>query len=456
MENDMIKEVIVNVIDNYKNVRDLKLQDLTATIHINEIRTIAETIMQNNHPNLIMENVNNSFIEKHLIVAYLMYMEQYHSDIRTNFERIDNIPNIEQRTPEWYAVRNEYLSASSLHKVLGTENAKRELVYEKIGINKQFISCDATVHGTIFEEVSQQIYETRNGVKISEYGCLPHETYSFIGASPDGAVHDINNIDMFNIDYKTLSIENIQDDLTVNSIALFGNLLEIKNPYTRKITNTIKPEYQTQITTQQAVCKLYKCDFLENNYNFYNSQEEFMNDKFDFEQPNVINLTIAEQNKYVKNHNIPIDNINSEGVEKGTLLKFKSNQGNSYKGVSFDIKIPYTLETINAWISENTASMNQLNYDLVHTYYWSVKTYSVKECGFNNRDWDVLVNKSSELWERIIDERLLSDKEVSEKYSKLQSIDGNVSTQKRENTNYESRNLEKKPRYEQQPMKYNF
>jgi putative phage-type endonuclease len=456
MENDMIKKSITHIIDNYKNDRDLKLQDLTSKFHINKIRTITETIMEKNYPNLIMEKINNSFIEKNFIVAYLIYMEQYHNDIRKNFERIDNIPNIEQRTPEWYAIRNEYLSASSLHKVLGTENAKRELVYEKIGISKEFISCDATVHGTIFEEVSQQIYETRNGVKISEYGCLPHETYSFIGASPDGAVHDINNIDMFNIDYKTLNIENIHDELTVNSIALFGNLLEIKNPYTRKITNSIKPEYQTQITTQQAVCKLYKCDFLENNYNYYNTQEDFMNDIFDFEHPNVINLTIAEQNNYVKNHNIPTDNINSEGVEKGILLKFKSNQRNSYKGTLFDIKTPYTLETINAWISENKESMNLLNYELVHTYYWSVKTYSVKECGFNNQDWDTLVNKSSELWERIIEERLLSDKEVVEKYCKLQAIDGNVSIQKRKNTNYEARNLEKKPRYDQRQMTYNF
>ena len=39
---------------------------------------------------------------------------------------MDDIPSVEQRPPEWFAQRNEVLSASSIFKVFGSDNVKNE------------------------------------------------------------------------------------------------------------------------------------------------------------------------------------------------------------------------------------------------------------------------------------------------------------------------------------------
>jgi len=458
MENQMIIQEMVHIMDSYRNDRNLEFNDLKFNIHIDRIRIKINNLIITKYPNISMGELDNSYNEKHYCVAYLLFMRPYIAEIVENITRLDNIPNVEQRTPEWFSIRNEVLSASSISKVLGTEKAKGELILEKIGVKKDFISSAPTTHGTIFEEVSQSLYETRHGVKISEYGCIPHESISFIGASPDGAVHDIEGIDMYNINYDTLSIDNIPSYITVNTIALFGNLLEIKNPYSRQITNNIKFEYQKQITTQQEVCKLYKCDFVETNYTFYDSQTLFLEHKFEFDIPNIRHFTLSEQNNYVKNHNIPLTNISSDGVEKGILLKFKHKDKYTFKGDLFNLKTVYDKEGIDKWITDKTAFYLTINYELDTTYYWKVNNYSLKECNFNNTDWIDIRSNATVLWERIIRERLLSDKEVSDQYKKLQAIEGNLSTKKRVNTNYEPRNLEKKPRNNphQQPTQYNF
>jgi transposase len=450
MEQQIIIQEIVKIIDTYKNDNSLEYIDFTFIKNIDKIRISVANLIIKLYPNICFNEIDNSYNEKHYIVAYLLFMRPYFEQIIQNITRMDNIPIVLQRTPEWFAQRNEVLSASSIYKVLGTENAKMELIYEKIGIKKEFMSSMATTHGTIFEEVSQILYETRNLIKIKEYGCIPHESISFIGASPDGVVHKIEGIDMWNIDYDNLSIETISEHLTVNSIALFGNLLEIKNPYSRTITNEIKFDYRKQITTQQEVCKLYKCDFLENNYTFYDNQQHFLDDTFEFDTPHIQHLSIGEQNNYVKNHNIPLSNISSDGVEKGILLKFKHKFENTYKSELFDLKTVYTKEAIDKWIVDKTTQWNPKNYELDTTYYWKVNNYSLKECGFNKIEWEEIYKYSKQLWNRVIEERLLSDSEILTKYDKLKAIDNNVSNNKRKSTNYEERNLEKKSKKNQQ------
>lgn len=456
MENQMIIQEIMKIIENYKTENNLSYDDLTFKIPINKMRVLINNLIIKKYPNISISDIDDSYNEKHYIVAYILFMKPHIEIIIKNIKRMDEIPMVEQRTPEWFAQRNEVLSASSIYKVLKTESYKLDLIQEKIGIKKEFISSPATTHGTIFEEVSQVLYETRNLIKIKEYGCIPHEFISFIGASPDGVVHDIDGFDMYNIDYDNLSIENIPEHLTVNIVALFGNLLEIKNPYSRTITNEIKYEYQKQITTQQEVCKLYKCDFLENNYTYYDTQQLFLEDKFEFDMPHIEHLSISQQNNYVKNSNITLSNICRDGVEKGILLKFKHKDNNTYKGTLFDIKTVYTKEAINKWIVDETATFISKNYELDTTYYWKVNNYSLKECHFNKEEWCEIYKHSKHLWNRVIEERLLSDQEVLQKYDKLQSIDSNVSNKKRKNTNYKERNLEKKSRHNQQRVVYNF
>ena len=451
MENKDLINDIMEIFSNFKKENNLNNTDLTFMDNVNKIRGLINDLIIKKYPEITMCELeeNSNLNEKYYIIGYLLFMRPHIEEIIKSIKRMDDIPSVEQRTPEWFAQRNEVLSASSIYKVLKSDSYKNELLYEKIGIKKEFFSGPPTIHGNIFEEVSQTLYELRNLIKIKEYGCIPHEKISFIGASPDGVVYNVQGIDMYNIDYNNLSTKNFPNYLSVNSIALFGNLLEIKNPYSRQITNEIMFDYQQQITTQQEVCKLNKCDFLENNYIFYETQREFLKDKFEFDMPHISNLSFEEQNNYVKNHNIPLSNITRDGVEKGIILKFVHKNDNSFKSVLFDFKTVYTKEVIDKWIIDNTKEFMAKNYELETTYYWKINNYSLKECNFKKAEWREILKNAKILWDTILNDRLLSDQEILSKYSKynnLQSIGDEVSKKKRKSTKYEERNIEKKPK----------
>lgn len=142
-------------------------------------------------------------------------------------------PQPEQRTQEWFDLRRQMITASDWGAVLGKNkySSYKEVLKKKIKPPK-YVSSEATIWGTKYEEVATKIYERRNNVKVVEFGVIQHEEHLFLGASPDG----------------------ITDE---------GIMLEIKCPYRRQITG-IPPEYYfCQVQGQLEVCKLDRCDFLE-------------------------------------------------------------------------------------------------------------------------------------------------------------------------------------------------
>lgn len=149
-------------------------------------------------------------------------------------------PGIAQRTPEWYAARNDMISASDLAQSLGCAKFgnQREFFRKKAGLPDEQEpfdgSCPPLKWGTMLEPIAQALYSAVNaGVKVHEFGLLLHPTLDFIGASPDG-------------------------------ITETGVMVEIKCPYRRKIVPGQCPtQYYYQIQGQLAVCGLDQCDFWE-------------------------------------------------------------------------------------------------------------------------------------------------------------------------------------------------
>jgi hypothetical protein len=88
---------------------------------------------------------------------------------------------------------------------------------------------------------------------VKDYGCIQHDTYKFLGASPDG----------INVDPKSQR---------------YGRMLEIKNPTSREITGIPKEDYWIQMQLQMETCNLNECDFLETVFKEYETEEEFMAD----------------------------------------------------------------------------------------------------------------------------------------------------------------------------------
>ena len=378
-------------------------------------------------------------------------MKPYFKYLIEKIKYLDSIPIVEQRSEEWFNQRNNLLSASSIYKVLGSVNDINTIVKEKIGIKKPFIQCAATIHGTVFEEVSQKLYELRNGLILKEYGCIPHRQLNFIGASPDGLVHDIPNINMYTIDFDDPNLI-LHTSVTIEALSHFGKLIEIKNPFSRVITNKIPPHYDKQMILQEEVCGIPSCDYLETNYNFYDSLDDFMSDKFEFDLTK--DLSIEEENKYIKNENIPLTNLTKEGIEKGILIQFKKSDtsGHKFIGEVYDMKKSYTKDNIEKWIKNTIIEKQKEDFLLDKQFLWSIKTYNIKEHKFDISMSQKLLDKSQNLWSRVLEERKLSDLDIIKKYKNLELINLNVNVindinkKRKFDSSYELRNVQNKSR----------
>jgi len=187
--------------------------------------------------------------------------DKYKKLMKEKIEYLKNVPQPEQRTPEWYTFRYNHLTASNIWKTFLTESTRNQLIYEKckpLNMDKysgpSTSSLDTPLHwGQKYEPLSVMLYEKIYSTKVSDFGCLPHPSLSCLAASPDG----INTLEVSD---------------------RYGRMLEIKNIYNREITGIPKLEYWVQMQVQMEVCELNECDFLETRFKEYETLEEYTAD----------------------------------------------------------------------------------------------------------------------------------------------------------------------------------
>jgi putative phage-type endonuclease len=180
-------------------------------------------------------------------------------------------PQPPQRTDAWYKFRHNLITASNAYKAFESQSSINQLIYEKCQPLKtaetdslSFVNVKSPFHwGQKYEPVSVLLYEQLFKTKIEDFGCIRHDKYYFIGASPDGI-----NVDP--------------------SSPLYGRMLEIKNVVSREITGIPKKEYAIQMQLQMEVCNLDECDFLETKFVEFGSETEFYNDVSDTKAKGVI------------------------------------------------------------------------------------------------------------------------------------------------------------------------
>jgi len=154
-------------------------------------------------------------------------------------------PLIKQRTPEWFKLRENRLTASDLYDAVHNPKSLAKKKVKNTAFNSNAIP--ALKWGTMFEEMASRIYSNMNNVKIHEFGLLTNDDIPNFGASPDG----------------------ITDE---------GVMIEIKCPYSRKIEDGKIPEkYLYQIQGQLAVCNLTNCHYVECEFECYDTEEEYLN-----------------------------------------------------------------------------------------------------------------------------------------------------------------------------------
>jgi putative phage-type endonuclease len=236
----------------YEEVFELLIHQLMATHNYNiedELHQILNQAFHIIHTTVVpRRSYRQSFIRKNI----------NKSNILTKIQHIKSKPQPDQRTSQWYEFRYNSLTASSAWKAFGSQSVINQLIYEKcrpLDISKysRFNTSSPLHHGQKYEPVSVAYYESKYRLKVDEFGCIQHDKYSFIAASPDGIV---------------VTEENQR----------FGRMLEIKNIVNRKITGIPKEEYWIQMQLQMETCNLNECDFLETRFCEYETKEEFDKD----------------------------------------------------------------------------------------------------------------------------------------------------------------------------------
>ena len=292
-------------------------------------------------------------------------------------------PQPDQRTPEWYARRNNLITASAASKAFGSQASINQLVYEKC---KNYVASGSSsgppsgplqgsVHsplhwGQRYEPLTVMVYERRNNTKLGEFGCIQHDTYPFIGASPDG----------INIDPAS---------------RIYGRMVEIKNIVNREITGKPKEEYWIQTQIQMEVCDLDECDFVETRFKEYDSAADYIEDT-----PATATDTDGDRG------------YSANGNEKGIILWFQTAPALTYHGyVSQPIQlyeyapIGMTTEEYDTWEAAVFEKHQHAGNIWVRTIHWYLDEYSCVLVKRNRLWFSEAVKVLEQVWTMIEEER---------------------------------------------------
>lgn len=162
------------------------------------------------------------------------------------------LPKIEQKSEEWYKVRENLITASDFAQALGHGKfgSQTDIIKKKVKPVDESAGSKLNPFfkwGNMFEPLASKIYSLlHNNVIVHEFGLIRHPTRKYFGASPDG-------------------------------ITEHGVMLEIKCPYKRKIESggEVPKQYYYQIQGQLEVCGLTDCDYFECQFNLCKDREEF-------------------------------------------------------------------------------------------------------------------------------------------------------------------------------------
>lgn len=280
--------------------------------------------------------------------------------LRKQIEMLHSKPQPTQRTTEWYEFRRNLITASNAYKAFESQSFVNQLIYEKCQPIKQteddkdkpnMVNISTPFHwGQKYEPISVSIYEHLYKTKVADFGCIQHEVYKFLGASPDGI-----NVDP--------------------SSHRYGRMLEIKNIVNREINGIPKKEYWIQMQLQMEVCNLDLCDFLETKFMEY------------------------------ENYNSYLEDSSSEAM-KGTIMYFHTTEGKPfyvYKPIEMKDE-----QQIEKWEEENMDKYQSEEFKMVwiKNIYWKLEKLSCVLVQRNKKWFEDNISQLERVWKIIEQERV--------------------------------------------------
>lgn len=288
------------------------------------------------------------------------------AQLKSKIEHIDNKPQPEQRTPEWYSYRHNLITASNAWKCFESEKTKNNVIYEKckpIDASKSQMTSRALVWGQKYEHLTTMLYEHHNQTNVTDYGCIQHDTYKFLGASPDGIVTD-------------------------EKASVFGRMLEIKNVVSRIINGIPKKEYWIQMQLQMEVCNLNECDFIETKFTEYDDEDIFKSDGGFAHEDNIDTAVRPNYKDYI-------------GI-RGAIVEFVVDGKSEYKFAPLFISSDEFEVLRDKWIDD----MLKNDHVYLKTTYWKMEDISCILVLRNKRWFKSTIHDISKVWDIILMERI--------------------------------------------------
>ena len=258
---------------------------------------------------------------------------------KLKLEKLKQLKLPEQRSKEWYEMRKDKLTASSLASAIGHCHfqSRDELILSKIE-EKPFEPNPITEWGVKYEDVAIMFYEELYTTKVVDFGLIPHPEFVAFGASPDGICDDTGN-----------------DEYV-------ARMVEIKCPPKRKFTKSVPPHYLMQVQGQLEVCDLDECDFFQVKVEEYENYDEYCKDIFE------IDGKIQEGRTYL---NYP----------KCVTATYKKDEKLSYEYCPMN----QSNASIESWVNERKSKEN-----IYEIKWWYISRY---ECTLVQRDKDWWIDK---------------------------------------------------------------
>ena len=317
------------------------------------------------------DKLNQEILNQEILNQENKYNNEELILIEEKIQKLREIPQPIQRTPEWYEFRWNLITASNAWKAFENQTIKNQLIYEKCQPIKnvsgeKMINVNSSLHwGQKYEPLTVMLYEKKYNTKVEDFGCIQHSKYKFLGASPDGIIVNKNS-------------------------ERFGRMLEIKNVVSREINGIPKKEYWTQMQLQMEVCELDECDFLETKFIEYENIDAFINDTLENQDENkCLNLCLSKEKKI-----------------KGKIIYFHTKEGKPfylYKPLDY---VYYN--DIEKWEEESVDMYENepYNYTYLKTIFWKLEVFS---CVLILREKEWFKNSIGELeniWKIIEQERI--------------------------------------------------
>jgi len=310
-----------------------------------------------------------------------------------HFQKLKNLPQSEQRTPEWFAYRHNRITASDTAAAID-ENPYEPVeafILKKCDPDHQFLDNANVYHGKKFEQIATLIYaEIYNSVVI-EFGALPSEHHALLGASPDGICSSRTLDNKFSDRLGTM--------LEIKCVAPNGRTIETSG----KIPGHICPYYYyLQVQQQLECCDLEICDFWQCKLIEYKSRDEYLVDDCKY----TLHTFGTDAQK------MKIDNK----IKKGVLLQFFPKKWEPQfpqdniewkSNFIYPPRLDVTSQQHDDWIVKTLSELNEKYPELVKDYtfhkviYWKLVQSHNQEIKRDKKLFAAILPVLHQTWERV-------------------------------------------------------